>query len=447
MRKDPERQKAYWQEISDSFYRKVDSSIRIDREFAELPRGVEDEPLTEEEIAQIDAFWGKYSFAYPNIDYKSFETFKNRSGKFSVYHCPGAIRTSYFSKHFVNPNYQIPFQNKALFDFTFPDIRKPRTVARRMLGIYYDGDFNPLTLEETIDTVMENISRSDMLVKPSGAASSGGHGIVFLTKANTTPAFLRKVFTQSFGSDVFVVQEKITQSAFMSRLNDSSVNTIRITSFLHKGKVTPLAALIRVGKSGNNVDAFYSGGEILGIDMETGACHPWAMASDHTRVTVLPSGVRLDGEPLVVPNFEIVKKAIVKAHYRMPYIKLISWDIALGEDDLPIFIECNFAGMIQLHEAVNGPLFGDLMPELLDEYLLDRFFVKFATDDFICKEYHDHVVVEEYIGSSELVEIPDTLRDKPVTLVETNAFKGCAVKRISASPKLLQSSKRALSLL
>lgn len=62
------------------FYESVKNSRRIDNSFAVDG----DIPLTEEEKREIDKFWGKYKFAYPEIDYKSFQTFKNRYGKFDV---------------------------------------------------------------------------------------------------------------------------------------------------------------------------------------------------------------------------------------------------------------------------------------------------------------------------------------------------------------------------
>ena len=68
----------YIQKLEDdrkAFYAKVDSSRRIDDSFA-LETDI---PLTEDEINKINEFWKPYQFAYPTIDYKSFQTFKNRN--------------------------------------------------------------------------------------------------------------------------------------------------------------------------------------------------------------------------------------------------------------------------------------------------------------------------------------------------------------------------------
>ena len=121
-----------------SFYKQVDESRRLDNSFALE----DDEPLTAEEKKEIDEFWGKYKFAYPNIDYKSFQTFKNRFGKFDVRHCPGAIRTHYLNKWFNSNAYMVSGQNKAMLPMMYPNIKQPRTLIRRMCGLYYDENYN-----------------------------------------------------------------------------------------------------------------------------------------------------------------------------------------------------------------------------------------------------------------------------------------------------------------
>ncbi len=172
MYRDAEQTIAALRQETEQFYRKVDASRRIDESFS----CADDEPLTEGEIAEINEYWGKYSFAYPNIDYKSFQTFKNRSGRFDVRHCPGAIRTSFFTKHFVDNQFSCPFQHKVMLPFLYPDIRQPELVGARMDGILYDGNYNPVTLEQLVD-----ICRSQdcgLIIKPVG--SSGGKGITVL---------------------------------------------------------------------------------------------------------------------------------------------------------------------------------------------------------------------------------------------------------------------------
>jgi hypothetical protein len=180
--------------------------------------------------------------------------------------------------------------------------------------------------------------------------------------------------------------------------------------------VTPLAALVRIGKTGSSVDNWCAGGSLVGIDIATGKCNKWRLTNDYDRQSKLPNGLDLEENEIIIPNFDLIKEQLTKAHYRIPYIKMISWDIALDEENTPVFIECNYAGMIQIHEATTGPLFGELMDKLLDKYLLDEFYTRFCEKNFICREYYNHIVIESYLGNKKRkpVEVPAEFRGKPV---------------------------------
>lgn len=424
---------AKYQEQINLHYKKVDEHRRIDNSFS-TP---EDEPLTEDEIKQIDDYWGKYRFAYPNIDYKSFQTFKNRSGIFDVRHCPGAIRTEYFSKHFVNQSYTMAFQNKALLSRLFPKVNMPKTIIRRMSGMYYDEDYNYISKGKAIEICKEFIELAGKAIfKPSG--KSGGSGIVFVKKEELETGGVESAF-KNMGINAFVVQEVLVQSDFMKAFNSTSVNTVRVTSLLYKEQIKVLAALIRIGKEGNKVDNYCSGGGILGLDVETGVTNNWAMSNDHRRITVLSNGLDLESRKLEVPNWNKIIELVTQSHLSIPYIKMISWDIALTADNTPTMIECNFAGMIQIHEAVTGPLFGELMDKLLDEYLIEKFYLTKASEDFIYKEYSDYCIITDYIGDMNSCIVPDSLDNKIVGKIEGKALekiKEC--KQYSISNRLEQ---------
>ena len=421
------------------FYDSVAKSRRIDNSFALAT----DEELTESEIREINEYWGKYSFAYPEIDYKSFQTFKNRCGKFDVRHCPGAIRTHYFNKWFVSPEYKFSLQNKALLPLLFPYVEHPRTVLRQMAGLFQDTEYKPIhSRDEAADLMLREAAKGKLIVKTSGLG--GGRGIFFFD-AQTTKEEVLKTF-RMIGSRAFVVQEVMEQSEFMKQFNATSLNTLRVTSLLFKNKVTVLAALVRVGNPGSKVDNFSQGGMLLGVDVATGKCNSWAMTHDNERITVLPSGVDLEKEELVIPNFEKVVKAVERMHYQIPYIKLVGWDIALNRENQPTLIENNFANMIQIHEAVTGPLFGHLMDDLLDTYLLEKFSVSFETEDWACDEYHNSIILTKYKGTDSKVVIPQTIKDKTVTKVSAKAFSANSkVECVIAPERVVLNSRPAFS--
>lgn len=70
----------------------------------------------------------------------------------------------------------------------------------------------------------------------------------------------------------------------------------------------------------------------------------------------------------MIPNFEKVIQMVETCHEKMGNFRLVSWDIAIGEDGEPILIEANLRnGECEFHQYNNGPLFGKLTEQVLDE--------------------------------------------------------------------------------
>ena len=359
-------------------------------------------------------------------------------------HIPGAVRTEMLARFFINPYYASVFQNKAMLPMLYGVVKQPNNLVLRMNGTFYDGSYRILTREAAIDRLygfLQEHKDRRVIVKPN--MSSGGHNISVLdakTRRKTIDELIRKL-----GISAFVAQEMLDQSAFTAQFNPSSVNTIRVTSLFFRDEVHLLASLIRLGKSGESVDNWCSGGALLGVDIRTGKCLSWAMANDRSKIQKISSSLDLSKTELVVPNFERVKETVRRLHARIPYIQLISWDIALDEGNEPVLIECNFGGMIQIHEATTGPLFGDLTKEVLDEYLLREFKLSFSDENFIYYEYSDHVNIHKYIGPDGDVTLPGEVNGKPVDMIALDAFLGKKLGRVSGPIGLLRRSRAALA--
>ena len=311
-----------------------------------------------------------------------------------------------------------------------------------MSGIYYNATFDPLSLSDVVSILMDYAQKGiSLIMKPSN--KGGGRGIRFIDKGDSEVTIQGKI--KDMGFSTFVVQELLEQSDFMKQFNPTSTNTIRATTLLFKGQVYFLAALVRIGKQGNRVDNFSQGGSILGVDKDSGKCNDWALTHSNERISRLPSGLKLNERDIVVPGFDKIKEAVIKAHYYMPYIKLISWDIAMDKENSPVLIENNFAGFIQMHEAVTGPLFGDLMEPLLDTYLINNFYAEFEYDGWVCREFYNGIVLMKYTGSSDEIEVPEKINNKIVTKIDAGAFSGYkAIKKLSAPKRIINKSIAAL---
>lgn len=79
-----------------------------------------------------------------------------------------------------------------------------------------------------------------------------------------------------------------------------------------------------------------------------------------------PQGFVFDG--FEVPGYNKTVDLVKKIHLLIPHFRLVSWDLAVGEDGEPMLVEANMRnGMIQLNQFNNGPLFGEMTERVLDE--------------------------------------------------------------------------------
>ena len=311
----------------------------------------DDIDLTDAQKAAVDDFWKKYEFAF-KPDYSTFKAYMNRTGKFDPRYLPYGTRTYFLIDAMKTLDYKLAFQNKAYLSKTYQGIKQPKIVCRKIEGIYFDADFNKITLDEAVALCENTLERTEIVVKPSG--KSGGRGVVFLSEA--TPERIKDEFDKI--PQLMVVQEALKQHPRMAALNGSTVNTVRLTTYMDGKEVRPMAALIKIGNAGVRVDNYKHGGHILGIDVETGKTLNYALNVDLERVTMLPTGIDLSNG-YEIPGFDSVIETAKRAHILTPQMKIISWDIGIDENAEAVIIEANFAGDLRMHHATTGPTFGD----------------------------------------------------------------------------------------
>lgn len=375
-----------------------------------------DRGLTAAEKAEIDQFWSKYEFI-GKIDYDAFKTYYNRSGIADPRYLPQYIYSYFLRPNTVPEHYLVPFQNKAYLPNILCTAKQPEMIVRKVEGIYYNDKFEHITRKKAVRICMDVLeSGREIVVKPSGKA--GGKGVEFI--ASATPDELEALFRKK--GKLFVVQKAIRQHPEMAKLNPTTVNTVRLTTVLHKGKFKATAALIKVGSPNVRVDNYKHGGCLIGVNMD-GSALPWALNIDRERITELPSGVKLgEGGFTQVPCFDSVLKTAERAHYCIPKIKVISWDIAIDDENEAEIIEANFAGDLRMHQVLTGPVFGELTEEILDSYVLPKYAKLGMTEDFDYKEYVDHIEITKFVGRKKVVVVPGEINGKPITSIGRYAF-------------------------
>jgi len=157
----------------------------------------------------------------------------------------------------------------------------------------------------------------------------------------------------------------VVQHEELRKINPTSLNTVRVVSFLHKGKVHILNFALRMGVKGSKVDNLYVGGLVVEIK-ENGELYPFALDYNGNRYYKHPSGYVFEGKKM--PAYNKIIDSVKKLHFRLAYFGFIGWDITIDETNEPVFIEYNLMDtFLCAAQLSTGPYFKDITDEILDE--------------------------------------------------------------------------------
>lgn len=250
-------------------------------------------------------------------------------------------------------------EDKNLLDLFFPKSFVPETIIKNINGYFFhEGAAVNLT-----DAVKACLDMKEFVIKPS-IGTAGGSGVKKIdisTFANPVED-LNNLF-KNYRKD-FIIQKILKQHTDLSALNSTSINTIRVISYLRESDVKVLSAVVRIGRSGSFTDNMTIGGMGCGVDTQ-GCLKEFGYDTFAQKFITSDNGTILKGFKL--PEFNSIIKNVEEKHKNLPYFKLVSWDIMVTHESQIKMIEFNALGQdINLHQMANGPLFGDYFDEIME---------------------------------------------------------------------------------
>lgn len=154
---------------------------------------------------------------------------------------------------------------------------------------------------------------------------------------------LKSLYDRLVSSD-YIFQERLKQHPLLESINASSVNTVRIDTFIDKdGNSEVMSAYLRTGLNGSHVDNITAGGLEVPIDIETGRLHNYGFMGSAENLTIRPDrhpDTQKEFMDTTIPFFDDVKRLVCRMALLIPELRLIGWDIAIGETG-PVLIEGN----------------------------------------------------------------------------------------------------------
>ena len=181
----------------------------------------------------------------------------------------------------------------------------------------------------------------DIIIKPNSSACGYGITVEHFSGRDMVTSVFNDMMNK--GQD-YIVEELIHQSDRLASWNQSSVNTVRISSFFNGKDFSILCPFIRMGRRGAIVDNGGQGGLYAAIDAQTGKivtdgkdelCNVY---QEHPDSHIVFKGWQ-------VPQWEELVELTKKIHGLFPKHKYVGWDFAHTKDGW-VLIEGNWGEFI-----------------------------------------------------------------------------------------------------
>ena len=146
-----------------------------------------------------------------------------------------------------------------------------------------------------------------------------------------------------------LIEQEIKQNKEIAKFNKSSVNTLRIVTLItKKGDVIIPTACLRIGKDGNCVDNFSSGGIACKVNIEHGIITNATDAMGKKYVYHPNSKLQLIG--FKIPEWDKYKQFAIELAKQDLTMRYVGWDIIIDENNSLIMIEGNEGAGFDIQE-------------------------------------------------------------------------------------------------
>ncbi len=293
----------------------------------------------------------------------------------------GVYHKDYFPEMFystklepiINPtDYCRIFDNKSLIKTIYSNVEGvtfPNTYLMCCNGTYTDGNHNLLTKDKAIES-LSNLG--ECVIKPTVETGSGS-GVLVLNMQNGKDVKTNQSATElisKYGKN-FIVQSKIINSKEFSALNPSSINTIRLITYIVEDEVHNVIPVMRIGVGKNEVENIHKGGLCIGVN-DDGTLKEKAYQLGYGDKTITytkhpDTGIEFKG--YYIGDIQKMISVAKKMHATTPHVGMISWDFTMDENDNIVMIESNCRGQsVWFPQIVNEcPIFGEDTPYMIQK--------------------------------------------------------------------------------
>jgi hypothetical protein len=226
------------------------------------------------------------------------------------------------------------------------DLRDKSRFNRRF-GAYVGRDW--IDIRDASDAELTSFMGRHPVAMAKVPDSEGGAGIEKLAFDGSASA--SDVRNRLSATRQYLLEEFVAQHPEMALLNATSVNTLRIVTFVKDQKVHVLARVLKIG-AGGDVDNFSAGGMYTMLDTNGMALYAAFDRHDAMHAVHPISGTSIVG--FHVPRFSEVVDLVSRAAMELTDVPFVGWDVAVTPKG-PIIIEANYnTGVFQAKPRASG---------------------------------------------------------------------------------------------
>lgn len=183
-----------------------------------------------------------------------------------------------------------------------------------------------------------------LICKPNDKALGSGIFVVDVKNEVEAEQLFEKLLSKG-GS--WIVEERIQQSPIMAQWNESSVNSIRVYSFLSSKGFHLLTPVLRTGREGACIDNGAAGGVFANIDYTTGIVISDGFNEKENKYYPCHPDSNIQFKGWTIPCWEGLLQTVEKIHKEvMPAHPYIGWDFALTDNNEWVVIEANWGQLL-----------------------------------------------------------------------------------------------------
>lgn len=313
--------------------------------------------LTQAQTNEIRAFWEKYGFRDFSMQWHRF--YYGKTGQLRPDFIPHPLFFNQIKPAMNNVTHGAVWSDKSYLDYFLRGIPTVQCVLRNVNGRFLDSQFR-LVQQQEAEEILNGYE--SLVVKPSMDTNTG-KGVMLLHR----PYSIKSILDRHHSN--FVVQLPLRQHPIMGKLNESSVNTIRVNSVLFDTEAHVMSSFVKVGQAGAFADNNGHDRYFIGI-RENGTFMDYAIDHSFNKYSLIPSGYQFAGQ--YVPNYDRVCQIVEQAHRQIAHFGFAFWDICIQENGTPAIVEMNLKNPDSMvPQVATGPFFGRYTEQVL-EYICSK---------------------------------------------------------------------------